>query len=311
MIRKALTENKKIFYLLVAVFSLSLTMVSCNGGDSSTETNEDKIEQDIDNAIDTNAATIVRFNNALFSIPSPYEIAILVKDENIEFNKDYLNPVARSSNYVSNFKKALNLGVYGADLGYLNIYEQTPEAVQYFSTIKVLSQELDISNAFDKKTIGRIEKNMGNKDSLLYIVSTAYRNADKYLKDNNRNELGALILVGGWLESVNILVNISKTTKNEKIIRRIGDQKYPADNIVKILSPYYNTSKEYADLIESLIDLAYAFDGIDVHYNYKKPDVYPDKKLTVINSESEIVISDEQLEMISEKISTIRDKIIE
>ena len=311
MIRKVFTIDKKIYFLLIAALTVSLSVTSCGGGGEDEATNEDAIEEDIDNAIDTNAATIVRFNNALFSIPSPYEIAILVKEENIEFNKDFLNPVNRSHNYINNFKKALNLGVYGADLGYLNIYEQTPDAIQYFSAIKLLSQELDISNAFDQKTIGRIEKNMGNKDSLLYIISNAYRNADKYLKDNNRNELGALILVGGWLESVNILVNIAKTTKNEKIIRRIGEQKYPADNIVKILSPYYNDSEEYAKLIESLIDLAYAFDGIDMHYTYKKPDVYPDKKLTVINSESEIVMSDEQLEMISEKISTIRDKIIE
>ncbi len=310
MIRNIFTLSKRFSITSFIAMALIVTFYSCNGADSPT-TDEQDIEEAIDNEIDSTAATIVQFNNSLFSIPSPYEIAFLVKDEEIDFNKDYLNPVNRSHNYINNFKKALNLGVYGADLGYLNIYEQTPDAVSYFSAIKILSQELDISNAFDQKTISRVEKNMGNKDSLMYIMSSTYREADIYLKDNNRSELGVLILTGGWLESVNVLVNIAKTSKNQNIIRRIGEQKYPLENMIKILSPYYNESEEYGKLIESLIDLAYDFDGIDVHYTYKKPEVFADKKLTVINSESQLVMSDEQLNMISEKIAAIRNTIIE
>jgi len=310
MIRNIYTLSKRISIISFIALALIFTLYGCNSGETTSDEEQD-IEKAIDNEIDSTAATIVQFNNSLFSIPSPYEIAFLVKNENIDFNKDFLNPVNRSHNYINNFKKALNLGVYGADLGYLNIYEQTPDAVSYFSAIKVLSQELDISNAFDQKTISRVEKNMGNKDSLLYILSSTYRHADIYLKDNNRSELGVLILTGGWLESVNVLVNIAKNTKNENITKRIGEQKYPLDNMIKILSPYYNESEEYGKLIESLIDLAYDFDGIDVHYTYKKPEVFADKKLTVINSESQLVMSDEQLNMISEKITAIRNTIIE
>ncbi len=310
MIRNIFILSKRFSIISLVALALIVTSYSCNGGKATTDEGQD-IEDAIDNEIDSTSATIVQFNNSLFSIPSPYEIAFLVKNENIDFNKDFLNPVNRSHNYINNFKKALNLGVYGADLGYLNIYEQTPDAISYFSAIKVLSQELDISNAFDQKTISRVEKNMSNKDSLLYIMSSTYRKANIYLKDNNRSELGVLILTGGWLESVNVLVNIAKTSKNQNIIRRIGEQKYPLENMIKILSPYYNESEEYSKLIESLIDLAYDFDGIDVHYTYKKPEVFANKKLTVINSESHLVMSDEQLNMISEKISVIRKTIIE
>jgi len=310
MIRNIYILSKRFSITSFITMALVVTFYGCNGDDTSTD-DEQNIEEAIDNEIDSTSATIVQFNNSLFSIPSPYEIAFLVKDEQIDYNKEFLNPVNRSHNYINNFKKALNLGVYGADLGYLNIYEQTPDAVSYFSAIKVLSQELDISNAFDQKTISRVEKNMGNKDSLLFIMSSTYRTADIYLKDNNRSELGVLILTGGWLESVNVLVNIAKVNKNPNIIRRIGEQKYPLENMIKILSPYYNESEEYGKLIESLIELAYDFDGIDVHYTYKKPEVFADKKLTVINSESQLVMSDEQLNMISEKIAAIRNSIIE
>lgn len=310
MIRNTYTLKKRISIVLMLTIVFSLALTSCSEDGSSAD-DVQSIEDAIDNEIDSTSATIVQFNNSLFSIPSPYEIAFLVKEENIDFNRDFLNPVNRSHNYINNFKKALNLGVYGADLGYLNIYEQTPDAISYFSAIKVLSQELDISNAFNFNTISRIENNMGNKDSLLFIMSSTYRDADIYLKENNRSELGVLILTGGWLESVNVLINIAKVNKNPNIIRRIGEQKFTIENMIKILSPYYNESEEYGKLIESLIELAYDFDGIDIHYTYKKPNVYPNKKLTVINSESQLVMSEEQLLMISDKIVAIRNMIIE
>lgn len=300
--------NKLLLFLIV-LGGITLTFSSC--GDDTDPIEIEDIDANIEEDIDNNGSTIVQFENTLFSVPSPYEIAFLVKDQDIDYNKEFLNPVNRSHNYVNNYKKALNLGVYGADLGYLNIYEQTPDAVSYFSAIKILSQELDISNAFNSKTISRIERNMGNKDSLLFIMSNTYREADRYLKDNNRNDLGVLILTGGWIESFHILVQIAQNNKDPQVIRRIGEQKYPLENLIKILSPYNNESEEYAQLIDKLIDLAYIFDGIDVEYTYHEAETIEKEKLTIINSTSELVMSDEQLDMISEKLTAIRNDIIE
>ncbi len=300
--------SKTVLSLLIMGI-LAIGFYSCGDSEDANET--ENIDKKINDEIDDIGSTTLQVDGALFSIPSPYEIAFLVKNQRIDFNKEFLNSVNRSHNYVNNYKKALNLGVYGADLGYLNIYEQTPDAVSYFSAIKILSQELDISNAFNNETISSIEKNMGNKDSLLYIISNTYRKADKYLKDNNRNDLGVLILTGGWLESFHILVQIAQTDKNPQVIKRIGEQKYPLENLITILNPFYNESTEYGKLIDQLVELAYIFDGIDVEYTYIKPKVDAKNKLTVINSTSELVMSDEQLIMISEKLTEIRSNIIE
>ncbi|MFH2141215.1 MAG: hypothetical protein ABIJ97_02240, partial [Bacteroidota bacterium] len=265
----------------------------------------------IEAQIDSNSTTLIKFNNTLFSVPSPYEVSYLIKRESIEYNKEILNPTNRSHNYTNNFKKALNMGVYGADLGYLNIYQQTPEAVNYFSTVKILAQELNMSNAFDKKTIQSIENNMGNTDSLMFIISNTYRRADEYLKDNGREDDGVLILAGGWIESLYILVEIADLDKNTEVIIRIGEQKHPLDNLIKILSPFYNNSAEFSELIDMLIDLAYEFDGIDIHYTYEEPTIDVANKLTTINSKSELVMTDQQLKIISEKVSDIRKFIVE
>jgi len=171
--------------LLAAVISGSLLLSGLAGcGGSGTEAEETNDQDSTEN--DTDGPVNIQFDNTTFSLPSPYQMAYLVKSLNLDYNKDFLNPTKNASKYTNNFKKALNLGVYGADLGYLNIYEQTPDAINYFSVIKKLSEDLDLLAAFNAETINRIESNMGNKDSLMYILSNTYRTADAYLKDNER-----------------------------------------------------------------------------------------------------------------------------
>lgn len=303
MRKDAITLKIALFMFVSFIF---IYFTSCKG-----ETDiEENIEENIESQIDS-STHILKFNNTLFSLPSPYQIAYLIKELNLDLNKEYLNDINNSHKYTDNFKKALNMGIYGADLGYLNIYENTPDAVQYFSTIKILSQELNMTNAFDKKTIQSIENNMGNPDSLMYIISNTYRRADEYLKDNGREVDGVLILTGGWVESLYIMTKIAETNKNPDIITRIGEQKHPLDNLIKILSPYYNTSDEFSKLKDMLIDLAYEFDGIDINYIYEEPTVDVENKLTIINSKSELIMSDQQLITITEKIDAIRKYIIE
>lgn len=292
----------RISLVFAGVFALLLAW-GCDGSD------KDK-EKELEVKIDSSASTLLKFNNTLFSVPSPYQMALLAKEQKIEFNKDYLNPTNSVNKYTTDFKRALNLGVYGANLGYINIYEQNPDAITYFAVVKSLATQLNIIGAFNPQTISRIEKNMGNKDSLLYILSGTYRNADQYLKDNKRDDMGVLILAGGWIESFHIIIEISKKQKNQEIINRIGEQKHPLDNLIKILSPYYNQSEDFAKLVDSLIDLAYDFDGIDFKYKYEEPVVDVKAKTTTIGGKTEVIISADQLKTITEKIVKIRQSIV-
>ena len=272
--------------------------------------NEEEKEKELEVKVDSSASTMLKFNNTLFSVPSPHQMAMLAKNQKVEYNKEFLNPTSNASKYTNDFKKALNLGVYGANLGYVNIYEQNQDAINYFAVIKSLATQLNIIGAFNPKVISRIEKNMNNKDSLLYIVSTTYRNADQYLKDNRRDDMGVLILAGGWVESVYIMTKIVGKQKNDEIMYRIGEQKHPLENLIKILSPFYNQSEEYQKLIDSFIDLAYDFDAIDFKYIYEEPTVDVKNKLTTVNGKTEVIISPEQFKKISGKIEKIRTSIV-
>jgi len=280
-----------------------------------TACNSNSEEEEATNKIDSTLLkdpTIVKINNRLFSIPSPSQVALLVKDNKVPYNKELLNPVQNQNNYSTTFKQALNLGIYGTDLSYLNIYEQLPDAAGYFAVIKVLSKELGILSTLDDKTLKRIEDNSNNKDSLLYIFSMVYRDADAYLFNNNRNEVGLLILAGGWVESLYIMTQTLKKNNNQEIINRIGDQKYPLNNLIELKRPYYGkVSNEFDAFLEELVELATVFDGVVIEYTFEPPTVDEANTLTVVNSKSKTIINDYQLQKITELVEKMRKQIVD
>jgi len=278
---------------------------------SCTNNNEEETSNKIDSTLLKNPS-IVKINNRLFSIPSPFQVAMVVKDNKVPFNKDLLNLVQNQSNYSTTFKQALNLGVYGADLSYLNIYEQLPDAAGYFAIIKVLSKELGILTTLDEETLKKIEESSNNKDSLMRTMSNIYREADVYLFNNNRNEVGLLILAGGWVESLYIMTQTLSKYNNQEIINRIGDQKYPLDNLIELNRPYYGKiSDEFDAFLEELVDMASIFDGVSIEYTYEAPIIDEAKKLTIVNSKSKTIINEYQIQKITEMTAKIRKSIIE
>ena len=287
--------------LLNIIFIL---LLGCQSREKQEISNKEK-----EPALDT-STVIVKYDHTLFTLPSPYQATSYIKASDLSFNKVLLNPAENVTNYTTNFDKALNIGIYGTDLGYLNVYNQTPEVITYFSTIKDLSEDLGINNALKEELIIRIEKNIDNEDSLLFFLSNTYRKFDSYLNNNNRKEIGALIIAGGWIESLYILSQHAVSSENRNIINRLGEQKHPLDNLIEILSPYYYKSDEYTEMIDGLVDLAYEYDGIIYNYTYAEPELIEEKKTSIIHSKSNVIISEYHLRTIANKVSSIRNNII-
>lgn len=286
----------------ILLFSIAYFAMSGCGGNGDSE-NADTT------AVDSTKSNILKVDNTLFSIPSPIQTSLLLKKSGANYNKEMLNSVKNKASYSTAFKKALNLGVYGADLGYVTIYEQTQDAIGYLRVVQTLANEVGVSGAFDQALLKRFETNLGNKDSLLSLVSAAYRSSDTYLKNNDRKEVGALILAGGWIESLYFSIKIAQATKNQDVINRIGEQKNSLENLIKLLTPYYNQS-DYTEFIDGLISVTEDFDKIESKYTYVKPTVDAAKKITTLHSKTDIVISDDQLKGISEKVQALRKQIV-
>ncbi len=298
---------KKIVGFSLMFVSVAFLALSCQN--QKKKANSDSIEQKLAVTLDT-TSQVVKFENTLFSIPSPYQLSMLVKEIGSDYNESLLNESSQYSNYNSTFKKSLNLGVYGADLAYINTYEQSPLAIKYFSIIKILAQDLGLTAALSSDIFERIENNVSNQDSLLYIISNTYRDVDFYLKESQRQREGALVLAGGWVEAMYMLTSMAEDTKHVSLIRRVGENKQPLESLIKILSPYYDDSADVASLVDALIELSYSYDEIEINYEYKEPITDVENKITIVTSEAEVIVSDAVLAEILTKITQIRDLII-
>ena len=224
-------KNQALALSVITVFA-----VGCGSDDPV----KDEVQTDVVEDKNPKNSQLLEIDGKVFSIPSPIQTAFLIKNSGSNYSKDMLNEPSKVTNYSTNFKKAVNLGIYGADLGYVTLFDQTQDAISFLTAIKSVGDDLGVSSAFDVTLIERFEKNIGNQDSLLALVSDAYKASDRYLKNNEQNDIGGLILAGGWIESIYFATSSNELKSNKDIIKRIGEQKTTLNNLIKLLTPYYS-----------------------------------------------------------------------
>ncbi len=251
-------------------------------------------------------------NSILNQIPSPIEISMLLKESGSKYNVSLLNPSDNLPKYNSNYKKALNLGIYGTDLGYTNIFGNNQDGIKYISSIKSLADELNIGQFFDIKTIGRLATNSKNLDSLLLITTMNFNQINHYLQSQSRDNLSVLLLTGGWLEAMQITCQTAaKNPQNKELKETIGEQKIVLEQIMLLFS-FYTADENMASLMEDLNQLKVAYDKITINYTYKESTMEIVDGVAVIkdNSTTTIDITEENIDEIKSITNSIRTKII-
>ncbi len=221
------------------------------------------------------------------SIPSQDETTEMLENAGARYNAKALNPIENVSKYSTNKAKALNLGVYGIDLGVNNIFDQTQESMLYLKCTNQMAKSLGINGAFDENMSSRLDANAGNKDSLLAIITDSYRVADTHLQENGQPGISTLMVVGAWIEGMYISSQIGTETQNEVIINRIGKEKNTLNDLIGLLENYKAENQGTEDVIDNLKAVKAIFDTTT------------GDKLTP-----------EQFKQIAEKILEIRTKMI-
>lgn len=246
--------KKTVFIML----STSL-LLACGADDTTDEVvDNNKIEV-------TDEKTIERAEKAqkvFQTIPSPFETASIFEEAGIGYNGEITNPIENIDKYTTSTQQALNLGVYGADLSYANIHDQSQESMFYMNCAKKMADELGVSGAFTAEAIERIEENMNNRDSMMTIVSDAFWTCDAYLKENGQDNLSALIIAAGWIEGLYLgTKGINFDSPNDALMQRIAEQKYSLTNLMDLLSSYNDA--EVKKLANKLAALKDSFDKIE------------------------------------------------
>lgn len=246
------------------------------------------------------------------NIASPVEIANLLQMLEVPFSLDYLASSIDAKKQSTNFDKAIKLGILGADLGYLNMYEKTGNSIDLLSSIRQLSEDLKVGQFFDFESIRRLSQNKSNLDSLLFISIDSYTQIDNYLRANDRGQLSALMIIGVWLEGQYLATQVVDKYPNQVLSDRIGEQKIILNDLILLASPYCNRDNEFKALCSDLNNIRELYRDVKITYTQGDPITQEkDGRLEIIQTEtSEVEMTEEQLTGIIGITKDIRNRLI-
>jgi hypothetical protein len=246
------------------------------------------------------------------NISSPVEIADILQRMSVPFSTGYLASSIDAGRLSTSFDKAFKLGILGADLGYLNMYEKTGTAIDLLSSIKKLAGGLNVGQFFDFETIKRLSLNRSNLDSLLYLSLSSYNQIDKFLREKGRGQLSALMITGVWIEGQYLATQVLKQYPDTLLRNRVGEQKIILNDLIMLLAPYCNSGREFKELCQNMLDIKDKYRAVRITYTVGEPKTMEkDGALVVVQTDqSKVEMTGEQLAGIIEIIHRIRNKLI-
>jgi hypothetical protein len=198
-----------------------------------------------------------------YPLPTAFEITTMLNEAGAPYILSISNPASNAGNYFTQAEKAINLGVYGADLSYASTYMMKQETMLYLDASKQLADEIEISSAFNQTYAERVENNLENGDSLISIISDSFFDTYNYLTKNNQDKLAILVMAGSWIEGLYITTQIAITAKdNTALLDIIVHQKSSLKTLMEIMDPIKG-DENVIDISNALNELQGQYDAIE------------------------------------------------
>lgn len=306
---------KKIFLSIFAIsfILLSITCTSCNGDDDTPiDTNAVKMFNEEDFFARIDQSKVVQINEIVEGFASPVEMAAMIKDNHIEFSKDYLISTSVTDNYETNIKKAVGLGLLSADLGYLNIYNKTGQMVDFLVAINDIAGDLQVAQFFDFQTLKNLVTQSDNMDSLLFMTVSSFHQIDAYFTQSNRSYFTVLSVTGVWTEGLYLITQVAKDNPDKNFKEKIGSQKDLLTKLVEIVK-VYEGHPQFDYILDQLSMLQKAFEPVQITVQQTQGKVeFVDGSYVIYPSEETVItIDDDTYNNIISVTEDVRKAIVE
>ncbi len=290
-------------FILLACLSL---LTAC--AEKQTESEKQVKDQPKETATEKQGEVVPK-RKTFYPIASPEQMFEFISDNGIGYRKELINSAENQQAYTESSKKALNLGVYIADLSYAAAYQDVESTIELYRVVRALGSDLNIDEIMNEKMMKQVEDNLQNKDSLAMIAGRSYFRAVDYLEENEMQAKLALLSVGGWIEGLYISINsIADFNTNSPTVQRIADQKITFGNLYNYLKKQTGDA-EVEQCLEDLEPIRTLFATL------------LEKKVESQNAQSEgrmrfgggkkIVITEAQFNLLKEAVNAYRTNIVE
>lgn len=253
-----------------------------------------------------------------YSLPSPLETAMLLKSAGVDYNEQILNDLGNVNKYSTNRSKALNLGIYTTDLSFACLFDQSQTSLRYMDATKKLATEMGISDAIDEETMKRLEENLDQRDIVMDIISETFLNSSSYLKENDQQDVAALVLVGGWIEGLYIGTQMvgNSPVEDNKLVDRIAEQKLSFSIVERMLQDNTKNvlgeeNRDIMELINELHGLKTAFAKIEVQTSAVKIGETDTLQVTTLKSQTKINVTPEAFSELAAAVKSLRNNFVQ
>ena len=197
-----------------------------------------------------------------YPLPTSFYVTDMLNKAGAPFILSIANSSENVGNYFSQKEKALNLGIYGADLSYASTYMMKQETMSYLKASHRLTDEMKISTAFNREYIDRVENNLDYGDSLILIISDSFFDTYKYLVENNKDVSALLVMAGSWIEGLYLTTQIALTARDSnRFIEVIGQQKSSLTELISLMEPV-KSDTDLSEIYKSLKNLYNIYEPI-------------------------------------------------
>tara|TARA_B100001287_G_scaffold70393_1_gene58050 strand:- start:57069 stop:57956 length:888 start_codon:yes stop_codon:yes gene_type:complete len=247
-----------------------------------------------------------------YSIPSPMETTIILKRSYSKFSSQLLFPSYNISEVYENQTRALLLGIISTDLNYAMLCERRMETNQLINQVIEIAQLLHLDAVVNSKIKQRIEDNLNNKDSMQIIIGNTFWEIENKLKNDEKDELSALIVAGGWIEGLYLATSMSALDpKNKSLKNIIAEQKIVHENLLSLIKDYDFKEIIEDNFIVSINSLETVFNKIlRTEIEENTPLIAEKNKEIVIGNYFNLKFEEKDLDDIHILISKIRQKIL-
>jgi len=247
--------KKIIAGIIIPILILSLTgLASCKNRSAVKEQKKVEMEQvkTIENQIEAN----------VYPLPTSAAVIKMLTELEVGYIIGISNPVENTKKYFSSTTRAINLGVYGADLSYATLYNIQQEVINYLNAIRSLSNELNMSKIYNEELYDKIKQNFDNRDELVKILTGAFNDTYSYLSENDQQPLALLVVGGAWVEGMFLTTHVSEAAYQVAGISRVLlEQKKSFELFLEITKPYA-TDPSVSDFVKLLDPVKKVYEGL-------------------------------------------------
>lgn len=240
-----------ILPLLIIGFSV---MSSCKGKASKKENKKVEMEQ-----VETLEGEIEK---NVYPLPTSAEVIRMLTDLEVGYIIGISNPVGNAKKYFTSASRAINMGVFGADLSYATLYNIQQEVIDYLEAIRSLANELNMAQIYDESLYEKIKLNFDNRDELVEILTEAFNNTYAYLSENDQQALALLVVGGAWVEGMYLTTHVSEAAYQVAGIARVLlEQKSSFELFMEVTKPYLE-DPNLSDFVNRLEPMKKVYEGL-------------------------------------------------